>query len=160
MRSTSVIQACKRSMELPSTCDFSLSFRGQGRELMKRDWSGSVTRTLHFGTPTEEEKRCYTRVLQGQTSSSSLSLLFLPSMPSLKLAFSFERRRTRKVRRCVSNDSRTDEILVWRPGHIAIDSLVFPDTVTGYQLDAFARAPLWKEGLGNSSSVLNHRVLP
>ncbi|GAA5939086.1 aminopeptidase P family protein [Sporobolomyces koalae] len=61
------------------------------------DGTTDVTRTLHFGTPTDEEKRCYTRVLQG---------------------------------------------------HIAIDSLVFPDTVTGYQLDAFARAPLWREGLG------------
>ncbi|GAA5901184.1 aminopeptidase P [Sporobolomyces salmoneus] len=62
------------------------------------DGTTDVTRTLHFGTPSEEEKRCYTRVLQG---------------------------------------------------HIAIGSLVFPsDTVSGYQLDAFARAPLWKEGLG------------
>ncbi|GAA6014774.1 hypothetical protein JCM11491_001978 [Sporobolomyces phaffii] len=61
------------------------------------DGTTDVTRTLHFGTPTDEEKMCYTRVLQG---------------------------------------------------HIAIDSLVFPDTITGYQIDAFARAPLWKEGLG------------
>ncbi|GAA5993942.1 hypothetical protein JCM5350_005074 [Sporobolomyces pararoseus] len=61
------------------------------------DGTTDVTRTLHFGTSTDEEKLCYTRVLQG---------------------------------------------------HIAIDSLVFPDTITGYQIDAFARAPLWKEGLG------------
>ncbi|GAA5952220.1 hypothetical protein JCM3765_001911 [Sporobolomyces pararoseus] len=61
------------------------------------DGTTDVTRTLHFGTPTDEEKLCYTRVLQG---------------------------------------------------HIAIDSLIFPDTITGYQIDAFARAPLWKEGLG------------
>ncbi|GAA6064778.1 hypothetical protein JCM10212_004800, partial [Sporobolomyces blumeae] len=61
------------------------------------DGTTDVTRTLHFGEPTEREKRCYTRVLQG---------------------------------------------------HIAIDSLVFPDNVSGYQLDAFARAPLWKDGLG------------
>ncbi|GAA5953685.1 hypothetical protein JCM21900_001702 [Sporobolomyces salmonicolor] len=61
------------------------------------DGTTDVTRTLHYGTPTSEEKRAYTRVLQG---------------------------------------------------HIAIDQLVFPETVSGYQLDAFARAPLWKDGLG------------
>jgi Xaa-Pro aminopeptidase len=31
--------------------------------------------------------------------------------------------------------------------HIAVDSLVFPEGTTGYQLDAVARAPLWKAGL-------------
>lgn len=32
-------------------------------------------------------------------------------------------------------------------GHIAFDSLVFPENVTGLQLDAFARAGLWSLGL-------------
>lgn len=31
--------------------------------------------------------------------------------------------------------------------HIAVDSLVFPAGTTGYQLDAVARAPLWRAGL-------------
>ncbi|KAI5478820.1 Xaa-Pro aminopeptidase [Pseudohyphozyma bogoriensis] len=32
-------------------------------------------------------------------------------------------------------------------GHIAIDTAVFPSTTTGYLLDAFARKPLWEDGL-------------
>ncbi|WFD23131.1 Xaa-Pro aminopeptidase [Malassezia equina] len=55
-----------------------------------------VTRTLHFGTPTEEQRRCFTRVLQG---------------------------------------------------HIAIDTLVFPNNTTGYVIDALARAPGWRDHL-------------
>ncbi|CEP17829.1 hypothetical protein [Parasitella parasitica] len=31
--------------------------------------------------------------------------------------------------------------------HIAVDQAVFPQGTTGYQLDAIARLPLWKEGL-------------
>lgn len=31
----------------------------------------STTRTLHFGTPTEEERRAYTRVLQGHIAIDS-----------------------------------------------------------------------------------------
>lgn len=60
------------------------------------DGTTDTTRTLHFGTPTGEEKRAYTRVLQG---------------------------------------------------HIAIDTAIFPSTVTGYQIDAFARRALWQDGL-------------
>ncbi|KAH9948032.1 Creatinase/aminopeptidase [Amylocystis lapponica] len=60
------------------------------------DGTTDVTRTLHFGTPTTEEKRAYTRVLQG---------------------------------------------------HIAIDTAVFPSGTSGYLLDAFARRPLWEDGL-------------
>lgn len=30
-----------------------------------RDGTTDVTRTLHFGTPTDKERRCYTHVLQG-----------------------------------------------------------------------------------------------
>lgn len=33
--------------------------------LVYSDGTTDVTRTLHFGTPTEYEKRCFTRVLQG-----------------------------------------------------------------------------------------------
>ena len=55
-----------------------------------------VTRTLHFGTPTAEQRRCFTRVLQG---------------------------------------------------HIAIDQLIFPTHVTGYVIDALARAPGWRDHL-------------
>jgi len=29
-----------------------------------KDGTTDVTRTLHFGTPSEHQKRCYTRVLQ------------------------------------------------------------------------------------------------
>lgn len=32
---------------------------------LPRDGTTDVTRTLHFGTPTAHEKRCFTRVLQG-----------------------------------------------------------------------------------------------
>jgi len=55
-----------------------------------------VTRTWHFGKPTEEERRAFTRVLQG---------------------------------------------------HIAIDAAVFPQGTTGYQIDTWARRPLWQDGL-------------
>jgi Xaa-Pro aminopeptidase len=60
------------------------------------DGTTDVTRTWHFGIPTDEEKRVFTRVLQG---------------------------------------------------HIAIDAAVFPNGTTGYVIDAFARKPLWEDGL-------------
>ncbi|KAH8116027.1 Creatinase/aminopeptidase [Phellopilus nigrolimitatus] len=60
------------------------------------DGTTDVTRTWHFGTPTEEEKRAFTRVLQG---------------------------------------------------HIAIDTLVFPNGTTGFAIDPIARLPLWQDGL-------------
>ncbi|KLO14007.1 Creatinase/aminopeptidase [Schizopora paradoxa] len=60
------------------------------------DGTTDVTRTWHFGTPTDEEKRAFTRVLQG---------------------------------------------------HIAIDSLVFPNGTSGFKVDAVARMPLWSDGL-------------
>ncbi|KAL1491213.1 hypothetical protein ABEB36_011846 [Hypothenemus hampei] len=36
-----------------------------------RDGTTDVTRTLHFGTPTDYEKECYTRVLKGQLQLAS-----------------------------------------------------------------------------------------
>lgn len=60
------------------------------------DGTIDTTRTVHFGKPTKEHKRAFTRVLQG---------------------------------------------------HIAIDSLVFPEGTTGGQVDALARRPLWSEGM-------------
>ncbi|KAL7415087.1 Creatinase/aminopeptidase [Mrakia frigida] len=60
------------------------------------DGTTDVTRTLHFGTPSAQEIRAFTRVLQG---------------------------------------------------HIAIETAVFPCGTTGYLLDAFARRPLWEDGL-------------
>lgn len=54
------------------------------------------TRTQHFGVPSSEQKRAFTRVLQG---------------------------------------------------HIAIDSLVFPEGTTGLMIDVLARRELWKEGM-------------
>ncbi|RXK37652.1 xaa-Pro aminopeptidase [Tremella mesenterica] len=60
------------------------------------DGTTDTTRTLHFGTPTDEERRAFTRVLQG---------------------------------------------------HIAMDTMVFPQGTTGYIIDAIARRPLWSDGL-------------
>jgi len=60
------------------------------------DGTTDVTRTWHFGSPTDEEKRAFTRVLQG---------------------------------------------------HIAIDSLIFPNGTSGFKIDAVARMPLWSDGL-------------
>ncbi|KAK3845404.1 MAG: peptidase M24, structural domain-containing protein [Linnemannia gamsii] len=60
------------------------------------DGTTDITRTLHFQTPTQHQKRCFTRVLQG---------------------------------------------------HIAIDSIVFPEGTTGYVLDILSRQALWSEGL-------------
>ncbi|KAJ7584253.1 putative Xaa-Pro aminopeptidase P [Mycena floridula] len=60
------------------------------------DGTTDVTRTWHFGTPSAEEKRAFTRVLQG---------------------------------------------------HIALDTLVFPNGTTGLLIDAIARRPLWQDGL-------------
>jgi len=34
--------------------------------ILFRDGTTDITRTLHFGTPTEAEKEAYTRVLKGQ----------------------------------------------------------------------------------------------
>lgn len=51
---------------------------------------------MHFGKPTREQKRAFTRVLQG---------------------------------------------------HIAVDSLIFPEGTTGDAIDALARAPLWSDGM-------------
>lgn len=33
-----------------------------------RDGTTDITRTVHFGTPTEYEKECFTRVFKGQAS--------------------------------------------------------------------------------------------
>ncbi|KAM0753126.1 Creatinase/aminopeptidase [Meredithblackwellia eburnea MCA 4105] len=60
------------------------------------DGTIDTTRTVHFGKPTKEQKRAFTRVLQG---------------------------------------------------HIAVDSLVFPEGTTGLQIDILARRPLWHDGL-------------
>ncbi|KAK8845374.1 hypothetical protein IAR55_006087 [Kwoniella newhampshirensis] len=60
------------------------------------DGTTDVTRTFHFGTPTEEQKRAFTRVLQG---------------------------------------------------HIALDTVIFPQGTTGYVLDILARRALWSDGL-------------
>lgn len=60
------------------------------------DGTIDTTRTVHFGKPTSEHKRAFTRVLQG---------------------------------------------------HIAVDSLVFPEGTTGGNIDALARRPLWSEGM-------------
>jgi len=61
-----------------------------------KDGTTDITRTVHFGQPTDYQKRCFTRVLQG---------------------------------------------------HIALDSLIFPEGVSGFRFDAVARAPLWQDGL-------------
>lgn len=60
------------------------------------DGTTDITRTLAIGTPTEEMRDRYTRVLQG---------------------------------------------------HVALSRAVFPKGTTGAQIDAFARAPLWRAGL-------------
>ncbi|KAK4055446.1 hypothetical protein OIO90_003284 [Microbotryomycetes sp. JL221] len=60
------------------------------------DGTTDTTRTLHFGMPSKEERRAYTRVLQG---------------------------------------------------HIAVDSAIFPESTSGYQLDPWARKALWLDGL-------------
>lgn len=55
-----------------------------------------VTRTVHFGRPSDWQRQCFTRVLQG---------------------------------------------------HIALDTMVFPEGIPGFVLDAFARRSLWASGL-------------
>ncbi|KAH8919354.1 Creatinase/aminopeptidase [Atractiella rhizophila] len=60
------------------------------------DSTTDTTRTMHFGKPSQEVKRAFTRVLQG---------------------------------------------------HIAVDSAVFPEGVTGFQLDILERTKLWQDGL-------------
>ncbi len=60
------------------------------------DGTTDITRTVHLGTPTPQEREHYTRVLRG---------------------------------------------------HLALRHASFPRGTTGTQLDAFARAPLWKVGL-------------
>lgn len=69
--------------------------RGSFLKWTARSLLGPVA-SQHFGTPTEEQVRAFTRVLQG---------------------------------------------------HIAIDTSVFPKGTTGFALDAFARRPLWQDGL-------------
>jgi Xaa-Pro aminopeptidase len=34
-----------------------------------------ITRTMHFGSPTEHQRRCYTRVLQGHIALSQVSFI-------------------------------------------------------------------------------------
>ena len=61
-----------------------------------KDGTTDVTRTVHFGNPSAEEKRIYTRVLQG---------------------------------------------------HLSLAKAVFPEGTPGLLLDAYARGPLWQDGL-------------
>jgi Xaa-Pro aminopeptidase len=61
-----------------------------------KDGTTDATRTVHFGEPSAEQKRCYTRVLQG---------------------------------------------------HMNLAMAVFPTGTPGIMLDAYARQPLWQDGL-------------
>ncbi|CAE7931563.1 ampp [Symbiodinium sp. KB8] len=61
-----------------------------------KDGTTDVTRTVHFGNPSAEQKRIYTRVLQG---------------------------------------------------HLSLAKAVFPEGTPGLLLDAYARGPLWQDGL-------------
>ncbi|KAI5481864.1 xaa-pro aminopeptidase [Pseudohyphozyma bogoriensis] len=60
------------------------------------DGTIDTTRTVHFGKPTKEQRRAFTRVLQG---------------------------------------------------HIAVDTLIFPEGTTGQHIDVLARSPLWSDGM-------------
>jgi len=70
------------------------------------DCTIDTTRTVHFGKPTKEQKRAFTRSLQG---------------------------------------------------HIAIDSAIFPEGMTGFQLDSWARKAMWQDRM-NYNTGTGHGV--
>lgn len=51
--------------------------------ILNSDGTTDVTRTLHFGSPTKEQKNAYTRVLRGQIQ---LSMLKFPSNMKMEAA--------------------------------------------------------------------------
>lgn len=55
---------------------------------LNRDGTTDVTRTLHFGTPTEYQKECFTRVFKGQ---ANLAMSKFPHKILVKLWFCWKK---------------------------------------------------------------------
>ena len=72
---------------------------------------------MHFGTPTERMKQCYTMVLK---------VIFHPYIYYFLMLYNF---------------------LSILQGHISLAKVVFPEGTVGSRLDALARVPLWTAGL-------------
>ena len=77
-----------------------------------------IIRTLHFGEPDDNMKKCYTLVLKVEIRSISYPFLN-------QLLF----------------------IYFICQGHIGLARVVFPEGTLGSRLDTLARAPLWSAGL-------------
>ncbi|WWD06105.1 hypothetical protein V865_004190 [Kwoniella europaea PYCC6329] len=75
------------------------------------DGTTDITRTLHFGTPTEEEKRAFTRVLQGHIGTTDIAVKDTP----------FWNTHGRDEKRAFTRVLQ---------GHIALDTAVFPQGTT------------------------------
>ena len=120
-----------------------------------------ITRTNHWGTPTEEQKHCFTRVLQGHialasavfpegtpgappprprapgcASPAGVGRSPIPTHIPVNSAFHFDRRNIQIGLTLVHH--MFERVGVWR------ETLVVG---AGLMLDTLARGPLWRDGL-------------
>ncbi|CAM0873752.1 unnamed protein product [Alopecurus aequalis] len=136
------------------------------------DGTTDITRTVHFGKPSEHEKSCYTAMRRARAIN-----------PAPMQSGSRARREERE--QSIQPDAIYPDLKMWRrrrrlcgpqipprgrlyqlqrqrsrgghgyhrslrevlKGHIALDAAVFPNGTTGHALDILARTPLWKNGL-------------
>ncbi|CAI5982289.1 unnamed protein product [Closterium sp. NIES-64] len=101
------------------------------------DGTTDITRTVHFGTPSDYEKECYTRVLQGHIVLDRA--VFPQGTPGFTLDI-----LARSPLWGMGLDYRHG---TGHGGHISLDCAVFPQGTPGFALDILARSPLWGMGL-------------
>jgi Xaa-Pro aminopeptidase len=84
------------------------------------DGTIDTTRTWHFGTPTDEQKDAFTRVLQGHVSSHRHHLI---------------------------GRDIAERVQYLPLAQMAVDTVVFPVGTTGVPMNILARKALWAAGL-------------
>lgn len=107
------------------------------------DGTTDVTRTMHFGEPTSEQKQVRRRWYE-----SCVRFLYhtLPRYPYglSKPAHCMRYIHTRVIITSVHVTQAYSRVL---QGHIGLATATFPDGTPGFMIDAFARRFLWDVGL-------------
>lgn len=91
---------------------------------------------VHFGQPSEEEKRAFTLVLKGTKNTTTTTTEHDDHHHSSRPQLDTTERGAHVVPACLSAS-----------GHIALAQARFPEGTMGHKLDILARLPLWSQGL-------------
>ena len=95
---------------------------------------------MHFGTPTERMKQCYTAVLKVHlVHLMSCKSTHIDLQCNVFLLFCMYWKCIFLLLTCVRS--------IALQGHIGLDRLVFPEGTLGSRFDCIARLPLWDLGL-------------